>query len=319
MNPSPTDTAAIVAAFHVSAQLAADISRAVGLPGAHSDPANLSRLLAHDFRRKLEEAERALADVLPPVKASDARDLANNDRTLAAEVEAWRDRMFESADVSDMHRDTLTRETPDDEEWEIVRGSSRFEVREVPRYSTRKVGDDWKVHDFEDNSDASPSDSDYLDGTAERVEAYTAMLNERDGSVFVVVDTSEYAKDGPGGYADARDGDELSEVGREDYDPTDEDDAKSACEAVNLEDYRTNAAGWPWANNTGWKIDERDVDDFDTAGFVVARFDGGDLWAGLDSGGYDFTDAHWAPLYLRRAAANGWYVRTDAGLRRVVA
>jgi hypothetical protein len=130
-------------------------------------------------------------------------------------------------------------------------------------------------------------------------------------TVYLVIDTENRN-------ADARDGDTLEECGRENYDVTDEDDAKSACEAANLEDYRTNAAGWPWANNTGWKIDERDVDDFDAAGFVVARFDGGDLWAGIDGGGYSFTDAHWAPLYLRRAAANGWYVRTDAGLRRVV-
>jgi hypothetical protein len=306
MNPSPTDTAAIVAAFHVSAQLAADISRAVGLPGAHSDPANLSRLLAHDFRRKLEEAERALADVLLPVKARDARDLANRDRTLAADVEAWRDSMFESADVSDMHawdKDGDRMEPGD--AWEIVRGNSRFEVREVPRYEVRNgdiVWDNLENDQYDENADARAA-----------VEA----LNADADPVWIVWDTQNDE--------DARTSDDgapagpLEESGGADYNCTDEQEAREACAAANVEDYRTNAAGWPWANNTGWKIDERDVEDFDAAGFVVARFDGGDLWAGVDGGGYSFTDAHWAPLYLRRAAANGWYVRTDAGLRRVAA
>jgi hypothetical protein len=297
------------------------------LHGGTATPEAVSQWLSHDFRQRLDEAERALADVLPPVKASDARDLANHDRTLAGEIEAWRDRMFESADVSDMHRDALTRNESGDEEWEIVRGSSRFEVREVPRFEARPrpvMGDAWTwyVHDNELNEQTDGDESDYLDGSEERTRAYVQRLNEEAtdyATVWIVVDTEDRNRNAVSGYNDARDGDGLSEVGREDYDVTDEEDAKAAAEAANVEDYRTNAAGWPWANNTGWKIDERDVEDFDAAGFVVARFDGGDLWAGIDGGGYSFTDAHWAPLYLKRAAANGWYVRTDAGLRRVVA
>lgn len=113
----------------------------------------------------------------------------------------------------------------------------------------------------------------------------------------------------------------LADVGREDYDVSDEDDAASAAEAANLRDYEESAYGWPFAHNYAAKIDEREADRFASAGFVVARYRGGELYAGIDGGGYDFTEAHWLPVFLAaQVAYNGkGYVRTSGGVRVVVA
>ncbi len=77
---------------------------------------------------------------------------------------------------------------------------------------------------------------------------------------------------------------------------------------------------------------DRLIADFAAAGFVVATHDpSGQVYAGIDGGGYSFLDAHWAPLYLRmmlpraRPGLGGFeygaahiYVPTRDGLRRVV-
>ncbi len=44
----------------------------------------------------------------------------------------------------------------------------------------------------------------------------------------------------------------------------------------------------------------------------------GQLYAGIDGGGYSFLSAQWGPLYLRFTPQNPVYVPTANGLRRVV-
>jgi hypothetical protein len=303
-------------------------------PGTLED---LSALLSGDMRRAVGQLERAVADKLPPIRAADARNLANHDREIAREIAAYRDGRYSFVDVTDL----AAEEGAPSETWEIVAGgTSRYEVRAVPRYEARRVGgvkidangnprgnvEAWIVWDNEGNEQADDGDAVEALGLSERAafdehdaRAVAAWLAEnapgRDPEpVFVVWDTERDE--------DARDGDRYSplhECGRDDYDPADEDDARRAAEGANLEDYRDNAHGWPFAHNYAAEIEEWEAEDFAAAGFVVARHEpSGKVYAGIDGGGYSFLDAHWAPLLLRRMAKGGGYVRTSKGLRRVV-
>lgn len=270
------------------------------------------------IRRAVDAAEEAVADALPPV--SIATLAAAQDSTLAREVERWRAvQGYDLVDITDLDEDE------DGDTWEIVNGSSRYEVREVPRYEAAvytnkaKTGAYWYVSDQADDGDEVTVDADALavcgidpendDRDEAAVRRIAAHLNDRDGTIYVIFDTDT------GGRAD-RDDFENAGADRH-YDREDESEADEAAAAMNREDYRNNANGWPFAHNYAAPIRQYDVADFAAAGFVVATYKGDTLYAGVDGGGYSFMDAHWIPLYLRRAARNGWRVQTSAGLRRV--
>lgn len=361
--------------------------------------ASLSRWLHEDVRRSVDNAERAIAEALPPIWVGYVRDLANFDRTFAAEVEAYRDGRYSRVDVSELRKtDDDGREGDGFDGWTILRGSSRYEVREVERFEAREAprfkasrrasgvytvsdlaatapslaagfegskdeardeadrlnaqpdGKIWEVYDYDgdegidlddyaadvrevlnltDPADAAADeDPDIAPGfesmideeppeigalTEAEARAVAAMLNERhtdDAPERWIVWDSDNRERASGGA--------LEECGREDYDTKDESEATEAAQAANVEAYRESANGWPWAQNSGYPIDEREADDFGAAGFVVATHEpSGQTYAGIDGGGYGFTDAHWAPLMAQRAAGRfGWPVRTSAGLRR---
>lgn len=97
----------------------------------------------------------------------------------------------------------------------------------------------------------------------------------------------------------------------------DEDEACSACERYNAEDYRENCAGFPFAQTYGFEIEEREVEWFASAGFVVVRYDGDKLIAGIDGGGYSLLGAHWAPAFWSYLTSGyPGLVETDSGPRR---
>ena len=74
--------------------------------------------------------------------------------------------------------------------------------------------------------------------------------------------------------------------------------------------------GFPFAWNNGWVVENTYwLDEMRAAGFLVYRYDGEAIIAGIDGGGYSFRGAHFAPLYAALAAKNGWMVRTNAGPR----
>jgi len=74
--------------------------------------------------------------------------------------------------------------------------------------------------------------------------------------------------------------------------------------------------GFPFAWNNGWMVENTYwLDEMRAAGFLVYRYDGDTLIAGIDGGGYSFKGAHFAPLYAALAVKNGWMVRTNAGPR----
>lgn len=268
--------------------------------------------------------DRALADALPPVTADDVR----HDREIARAAEKYRD-TYTFADV------TTLAGTGDDDggdpAWEIVAGgSSRYEVRTLPRYDVVHVGGAgklpaWRVVDWsESGDDADVSDAvealgydpDAVGWNEAEARALAAWLTDNAPGPYVLVghvvwDTSTNEP------ADRSRRGTLADAGHENYDVTDEDEATSAAEAANLRDYEENACGWPFAHNYAAKVDEYDADDFVACGFVVARHEpSGNFYAGIDGGGYSFIDAHWVPLYLRRHA--GDYVPTEKGLRRLV-
>jgi hypothetical protein len=86
-----------------------------------------------------------------------------------------------------------------------------------------------------------------------------------------------------------------------------------------LEDENINAlAAFPFAWNTGWVLEGTYwLAEFQAAGFLVYRYDGDAIIAGIDGGGYSFMGAHFAPLYAALAAKNDWLVETDDGPRRI--
>ena len=355
-----------------------------GIPtGAPVPLADVSRLLADDLRRAVDEAERRIADALPPIWAGYARDLANFDRAFANEVENYKSARYSCVDVSELRAtDDDGRDDEGTKGWTILRGSIRYEVREVTRYEAREVprfkasrrssgvytvsdlaataptlepgftgtreeaqaeadrmnaapgGSVWEVYDYDEDATIwlddyeTPravlglevaGDDDRPDLPAaldeEQARAIAAALNEEEPGIgdvarWIVWDTDnrERASGGP-----------LEDCGRDSYDTSDESSATEAAQAGNVEDYRTNANGWPWAQTSGYPIDKREADDFDAAGFVVATHEpSGQTYAGIDGGNYSMLDAHWAPLYAARMAGRyGSPVRTAAGLRRL--
>lgn len=88
---------------------------------------------------------------------------------------------------------------------------------------------------------------------------------------------------------------------------------------LSLEDENINAlAAFPFAWNTGWVLDSTYwLAELQAAGFLVYRYDGDAIIAGIDGGGYSFMGAHFAPLYAAVAAKNDWLVETDDGPRRI--
>lgn len=293
--------------------------------------ADLSRYLAGDFRRELRRAEEAIADALPHLSEADVIRLCNGDHAVQQAIESWRNSRWSIVDVSDL---------PDEGDegndgWTITNaGRGRYEVREVPLFEARPGNGCWFVHNSEENDDASDGQAAEACGFGD-VAAYTEeqaravaeyMTNDTPDAyrtVWIVVDTEAHAPTGgPGGhgFADARDSSDFTE---DDYDPTDEDSAREAADRANVDDYRENACGWPFAHNYAAQIDERYAEDFAACGFVVALHEpSGQHYAGIDGGGYSFTDAHWAPLYLRwhlhgRYSPEHVYLETNDGLRRV--
>lgn len=280
-------------------------------------------------RSLLASVEYTLAEARPALTVAEVQRDYRHDPEMLAEVRAWRDR-YDFADVSELPTDDADGEPA----WEIVAGgSSRYEVRSLPRYDVVHVGgagelDAWRVVDWSESGDDADTfdavealgfDPDAPGWTEDEARALVARQTENvapgDETVYVVwdTDTDEPASRAHWGTLDA--------VGHRHYDATDEDDATAAAEAANLRDYEENAAGWPFAHNYAAKVDEREAERFAAAGFVVARYRGGDLYAGIDGGGYGFTEAHWLPVFLAsQVAYNGrGYVRTSGGVRVVVA
>ena len=249
-------------------------------------------------RSILASVEYTVAEARPALTVAEVlRDYARDPETLH-EVRAWRDR-YDFTDVSELPTNT----DDGDPAWEIVSGGSfRYEVRALPRYTPSGDGM-----------------ADIVDDTHIPQDQYTAEVADGtvdpDETVYLVWDTST---DEP---ADRSRRGTLADVGHEDYDVSDEDEATSAAEAANVRDYEVSACGWPYAHNNAAKIDEYDTERFAAAGFVVARYRGGDLYAGIDGGGYDFTEAHWLPVFLASQVAYNrrGHVRTSGGVRVVTA
>ena len=332
------------------------------LPSAFSDYAlattdeERARLLHTTLSRALDQEAQALADRLPALTERDFTRLCNGTHEIRAEVERFRDSRWSLVDVSDLAKSSEDgHEEENGETWTILRGSSRFEVRKVDRFEVREGGarDVWEIHDWEDNNDLGGADLDeddaraalYPDGvapenfttpddlTVEQARTIAAFLNERedDADRWIVIDTEDSD-------ADARDGGRhstLRNCGQDDYDTCDESSADAAAEAANVEAYKEGAAGWPFAQNYAAAIDIRDADDFSAAGFVVAEHTpSGQVYAGIDGGGYDLLEAHWCPLFLRMRlhdrhygagvfagvihAPPCIYVPTPDGIRRVI-
>lgn len=262
-----------------------------------ADSADVQRLYS-----AVASLDRALADALPPVTADDVR----HDWEIASAAVKYRD-TYTFADVTDL-AGTGDDDT-DGDTWTILRGSTRFEVREVPRYDVRGAAVWDNEHDEEADQYLALDIPD--DEPLPPVKEAARAMNDDTDPVYLVWDTYT---DGP---ADTGKYSTLRECGHDDYDREDESSANDAAEAANIEDYRRNACGWPFAHNYAAEISEYQADDFVACGFVVARHEpSGNVYAGIDGGGYSFIDAHWVPLYLRRHA--GDYVPTEKGLRRLV-
>lgn len=91
--------------------------------------------------------------------------------------------------------------------------------------------------------------------------------------------------------------------------------AEDACSDLNAEDEQ-NRCGFPFAWNTGWVVESTYwLEELRAAGFLVYRYDGDAIVAGIDGGGYSFKGAHFAPLCAALASKHGWMVRTNAGPR----
>lgn len=97
----------------------------------------------------------------------------------------------------------------------------------------------------------------------------------------------------------------------------DKSDAQERCYELNSEDDE-NRHGFPFAWNTGFVVENESwIDDLRACGFLVYRYDGDQIIAGIDGGGYSFMGAHFAPFYARLAAKHGWLVETKNGPRRM--
>lgn len=106
-----------------------------------------------------------------------------------------------------------------------------------------------------------------------------------------------------------------SETGEaEDF--VDEDDATSAAEVYNHDDTTENLHGFPFAQTWGYLLEgEWEIEQFASCGFLVWRYDGDKLIAGIDGGGYSFDGQHWAPLFYGKR--RGQTIDTITGPRRV--
>lgn len=83
-------------------------------------------------------------------------------------------------------------------------------------------------------------------------------------------------------------------------------------------EWRDTFCGFPFAWNTAWTLEgEHWTDELSAAGFLVYRYDGDTIIAGIDGGGYAFMDAHFKPLYAALAAQNGWLIETVNGPRLI--
>lgn len=92
-------------------------------------------------------------------------------------------------------------------------------------------------------------------------------------------------------------------------------DAEDFAVQSERDDYTENCHGFPFAHGWGYLLTERslpDNDDLYRHGFVVFEFRGERI-AGIDGGGYNFTDQHFAPLYIELAQRYGWQVQTEQG------
>lgn len=98
----------------------------------------------------------------------------------------------------------------------------------------------------------------------------------------------------------------------------DEDDAEHAVSVLSREREEERLYGFPWANNTCFlPSEEVTTEDLHATGFVVATYRGGDgdeyRLAGIDGGGYSFSDAHFAPLALRLMGKRGFAIPLSNG------
>lgn len=141
-------------------------------------------------------------------------------------------------------------------------------------------------------------------------------LTDADGLCwYVVIDTDTdmiYTERGEHG----------EEIDPDDYTDgwADEDEAQEAAVELERTDYTENCHGFPFAHGWGHIMSERnlpDNDDLYRHGFVVFEFRGERI-AGVDGGGYSFTDQHFAPLYIELAQRHGWQVQTERGPARFV-
>lgn len=98
-----------------------------------------------------------------------------------------------------------------------------------------------------------------------------------------------------------------------------DDEGEAQDHANDLESESEHRYGFPFAQNIGSLIEhEAWVDDLQACGFEVYRYDGDQIIAGIDGGGYSFMGAHFAPLYARLAARCEWLVETKDGPRLIV-
>ena len=311
-DPTPTHTARPSRADRLT-----DAATLIAL-AATADPETAAREVAN-VRAMLHNIENQIADERPAILVATFRRDFEDDPETRAEVTRWRD-THDFTDVSELPTDD------DPDAWTIeAGGSTRYEVREVPRFTIRRCGgagalEAWEVleHYTTAGDDADTSyaaeacglDPDAVGWTEAEARALALWLNDNapgsEDPCYIVVDTY--------------DGDTIdpSPEGN-DYDPCDEDDAARAAEAANREDYMNNACGWPFAHNYAAQIGDYQAERFARAGFVVARYRDGQLYAGIDGGGYDFLAAHWFPAYLDAMTHYGSaYIRTRDGVRKVV-
>ena len=149
----------------------------------------------------------------------------------------------------------------------------------------------------------------------------TSLLDREDPDKWELLTPRYESREIEGGYA-VWDYNTGTFVTQEDEDGNDGvavfDDAGDADERMcDLQAEEEQAlCGFPFAWNNGWVVENTYwLDEMRAAGFLVYRYDGEAIIAGIDGGGYSFRGAHFAPLYAALAAKNGWMVRTNAGPR----
>ena len=92
--------------------------------------------------------------------------------------------------------------------------------------------------------------------------------------------------------------------------------AEEEAERANRDETIDTLHGFPFAQNVGFIINQYEVQQFAAAGFLVWRYKGGELIAGIDGGGYNMLDAHWKPLWFARCIEAERLVETETGPRR---